>query len=62
LRSRSVEEKGVIARDLQRAVWPVLDSGRAWPLVDRTFPLAAAADAHRALEGGAVIGKVVLVC
>ncbi len=61
LRGRSVDEKGSIARDLESNVWPLLAERRVAPVVDRTFPLAAAADAHRSLESGDVIGKVVLV-
>ncbi len=61
LRSRSVEEKGAIARELETRVWPLLATRRIAPVVDRTFPLAAAADAHRVLESGDVVGKIVLV-
>ena len=41
-------------------VWPLLAAGTVKPLVHCIFPLELAADAHRALESGAVIGKVVL--
>ena len=60
LRPRSVAEKGAIARDLEARVWPLLAAGTVRPLVHSVFPLERAADAHRALESGAVIGKVVL--
>ena len=60
LRPRTVEEKGAIGRDLEAHVWPLLAAGTVKPLVHATFPLDRAADAHRALESGAVIGKVVL--
>jgi NADPH:quinone reductase len=61
LRARSIEEKGALAREVETHVWPLLDSGEVQPVVHATFPLADAADAHRLLESGAVIGKVVLV-
>ena len=61
LRPRSVAEKGVIARQLETNVWPLLRSGKVAPIVHRTFPLERAADAHRLLESGTVIGKLVLV-
>jgi NADPH2:quinone reductase len=60
LRGRSVAEKGMIARDLESRVWPLLADRRVAPVVHHTLPLAAAADAHRALESGDVIGKLVL--
>ena len=60
LRPRTVAEKGAIARALEREVWPLLERDEVEPIVHATFPLAAAADAHRALEGGNVIGKLVL--
>jgi NADPH2:quinone reductase len=60
LRPRTVHEKGAIARDLELHVWPLLTAGTVKPLVHSVFPLERAADAHRALESGAVIGKVVL--
>jgi putative PIG3 family NAD(P)H quinone oxidoreductase len=61
LRPRTVEEKGAIARDLEAHVWPLLASGRVAPIIHQTFPLAGAADAHRALESGEPIGKIVLI-
>jgi NADPH:quinone reductase len=61
LRIRTVAEKGAIARELEEQVWPLLESARIAPVVHATFPLQAAADAHRLLESGEVIGKVVLI-
>jgi putative PIG3 family NAD(P)H quinone oxidoreductase len=61
LRPRSVEEKGRIARALEKEVWPRLESGEVTPVIHVTLPLAEAAEAHRVLEEGAHIGKVVLV-
>jgi putative PIG3 family NAD(P)H quinone oxidoreductase len=60
LRARSVEEKGAIAAALRREVWPLIEDGPVRPLIDSTFPLANAADAHRRMEGGEHIGKIVL--
>jgi NADPH:quinone reductase len=60
LRIRSVEEKAAIARELEQHVWPLLASGLVGPVVDRTLPLADAAQAHRLLESGEVVGKIVL--
>jgi NADPH:quinone reductase len=61
LRTRSVEEKGSIARALEARVWPLLASRQVVPVIDRTMPLTDAAEAHRLLESGEVIGKIVLV-
>ena len=61
LRARTPSEKGAIARELEREVWPLLDRGDVRPIVHAEFPLERAADAHRELESGSVIGKVVLV-
>ena len=60
LRIRTPREKGAIAAALERDVWPLVISGAVRPVVDGVFPLSAAADAHRRLESGAVVGKVVL--
>ena len=60
LRPQSVEEKGAIAASLRREVWPLLEAGRIKPVVDKTFPLAEAAEAHGLMESSAHIGKIVL--
>jgi NADPH:quinone reductase len=61
LRSRTVEEKGAIAAALERSVWPLLNAGKVRPVIHATFPLAHAADAHRLMEAGQHIGKIVLL-
>lgn len=61
LRPRTIQEKGQIAAALRQEVWPLLEQGRVKPVIDRTFPLAQAADAHRLMESSAHIGKIVLV-
>ena len=61
LRIRTPAEKGAIAAALEREVWPLLASRLVAPVIDATFPLADAADAHRVLERGEAIGKIVLM-
>jgi NADPH2:quinone reductase len=61
LRSRTVEEKGQIAGALERSVWPLVEAGKIRPVLHARFPLARAADAHRMMESGIHIGKIVLV-
>jgi len=60
LRPRTVEEKGAIARALEREVWPLIESGEVRPVLHAVFPLAEAAIAHAELEAGQHVGKIVL--
>jgi NADPH:quinone reductase len=60
LRPRSVAEKGAIARSLRERVWPLIEAGRVGPVIFKTFPLSDAAEAHRLMESGQHIGKIVL--
>lgn len=60
LRPRSVEFKSLIADSLTDLVWPLFAGGRLKPVIDRVYPLAEAADAHRRMEAGEHIGKIVL--
>jgi len=60
LRIRTTEVKGRIARGIEEYVLPLLADGRVKVVVDSTFPLANAADAHRRMEAGTHIGKIVL--
>lgn len=61
LRPRSPEEKGAIARQLAEHVWPLIESGRVRPVIHAEIPLERAADAHRLMEEGQHIGKIVLI-
>lgn len=60
LRSRSNEEKARIAREVERVVWPWIEAGKVKPVIDSTFPLAEAEQAHARLQSGGHAGKVVL--
>jgi len=60
LRSRTVEEKAQIARELEQRVWPLLDQGKIKPSIFKVFRLQEAADAHALMESGQHIGKIVL--
>lgn len=60
LRPQSVEAKAAIARALEADVWPRLGNGALRVVVHRVFPLAQAADAHRLMESGEHLGKIVL--
>jgi NADPH2:quinone reductase len=60
MRPRTTHQKGAIAEALRERVWPVLEAGRCAPVIHATFPLAQAAEAHRLMESGAHIGKIML--
>lgn len=60
LRPRPAEEKGLIARALVEKVWPLFEAGSVRPVIHATFPLERAAEAHRMMEAGEHIGKIVL--
>ena len=61
LRPRPVADKGAIAAALLQHVWPLVESGVVRPIVHATFPLRDAAEAHRVMESGVHIGKLVLI-
>ena len=60
LRGRPVSEKAAIVASVVEHVWPLVADGMVHPVIDTTFPLAQAADAHRCLEASEHIGKVLL--
>jgi putative PIG3 family NAD(P)H quinone oxidoreductase len=60
LRARSAGFKAALAEDLRREVWPHLEAGRIRPVIHSTFPLADAAAAHRLMDSGDHVGKIVL--
>jgi putative PIG3 family NAD(P)H quinone oxidoreductase len=60
LRPRSTQFKALLAQEIAATAWPFVESGQLRPVMDRAFPLAAAAAAHARMEAGAHIGKIVL--
>jgi NADPH2:quinone reductase len=60
LRPQSDLAKAKIAQALYNEVWPHLAVGRIAPILDSTFPLAEARQAHAHMEASQHIGKIVL--
>ncbi len=60
LRPRSDAFKTLLAGEIERNAWPLFTEGKLKPVMDETFPLAEAAAAHRRMEAGDHIGKIVL--
>jgi putative PIG3 family NAD(P)H quinone oxidoreductase len=61
LRPRSNADKAAMVAAIEAKVMPLMREGRVKPLMDSTFPLEMAADAHRRMETSQHIGKIVLV-
>ncbi|PNE36525.1 MULTISPECIES: NAD(P)H-quinone oxidoreductase [Streptomyces] len=60
LRARPVSEKSAIVAAVREHVWPLIANGQVRPIVDRTLPMAEAAEAHRVVDASSHFGKVVL--
>lgn len=60
LRARETDFKAAIAQNLKQKVWPLFETGKIKPIISKTFPLSEASSAHKYLESGQNIGKIVL--
>ncbi|MBO68798.1 MAG: NAD(P)H-quinone oxidoreductase [Acidiferrobacteraceae bacterium] len=60
LRPQTVSQKGAIASELRKFVWPLLEAQKIKPIIYKTFPLSRASDAHRLMESSTHIGKIIL--
>jgi len=60
LRAQPPEAKARMAEAIEEKVWPLIAEGKFKPVIDSTYPLAQAADAHRRIDDPAHIGKIVL--
>ena len=60
LRAQTPEAKARMAKGVEQCVWPLIAQGKFKPVIDSTFSLVDAADAHRRIEDPGHIGKIVL--
>ena len=60
LRARDPRFKAALAAEIEAQVWPLVERGDVAPVMDETFALEDAAQAHRRMEAGDHIGKIVL--
>jgi NADPH2:quinone reductase len=60
LRPRSVADKAAMVEAITAKVLPLFRDGKVKPLMDSTFPLEKASEAHKRMETSQHIGKIVL--
>jgi putative PIG3 family NAD(P)H quinone oxidoreductase len=60
LRARPLEEKATLTQEFVARVLPLFQNETITPIVDRVFPLADVAEAHRYMESNSNFGKIVL--
>jgi putative PIG3 family NAD(P)H quinone oxidoreductase len=60
LRSRTLEYKIALAKDLYDFAWPLFESGELKPIIDSVFDWEEVVKAHRYMEANKNIGKIVL--
>jgi NADPH:quinone reductase len=61
LRARDISFKATLAEEIEKNVWPLIESGKFKPIIYKTFPLQDAYKAHELMESSEHIGKIVLV-
>jgi NADPH2:quinone reductase len=61
LRVQSQEAKTRMAKAIEQRVWPLIAAGKVKPVVDSTFDLAQASEAHRRIDDPDHVGKIVLI-
>ncbi|AAK86631.2 zinc-binding dehydrogenase [Agrobacterium fabrum] len=60
MRPRTADEKRAIRDELVEQVWPLIESGKVAPVINRVFTLEEVVDAHRLMESSNHIGKIVM--
>jgi len=60
LRARPKEEKARLVHEAEEKVWPWIISGAFKPLIYKVYLIKKASEAHKMMESGAHIGKIVL--
>jgi putative PIG3 family NAD(P)H quinone oxidoreductase len=61
LRARPVADKARIVSGVRDQVWPLVEAGAIRPIIDRSLPMAEAAEAHRLMEASDHLGKILLL-
>jgi putative PIG3 family NAD(P)H quinone oxidoreductase len=61
LRARPVADKARIVSGVRDQVWPLVEAGAIRPIIDRSMPMAEAAEAHRLMEASDHLGKILLL-
>jgi NADPH2:quinone reductase len=61
LRAQSSQAKARMAKSIEERIWPLIEAGKLKPMIDSTFKLTDAADAHRRIDDPEHIGKIVLI-
>lgn len=60
LRARPASEKAAIVRGVREHVWPLIDEGKIHPVIHHVSSFNEVADAHRLMESGENIGKILV--
>jgi putative PIG3 family NAD(P)H quinone oxidoreductase len=61
LRSRTIAEKAAVVAATREHIWPLISAGKVVPVIHARLPMSEAAQAHRMLDDGTHIGKLLLV-
>lgn len=61
MRSRTIEEKILIAKQIKEQVWSMLQEGKIKPIINKVYPLSQVKEAHDHMESGDLIGKIILI-
>lgn len=61
MKSRPPEVKQAMVQRFAERWLPALAAGAIWPVIDSTYPLADAAQAHSRMESGVNVGKILLL-
>ena len=60
LRTRTAREKAGVVAATRAHLWPLISAGKVVPVICAVLPMAEAAEAHRLLDDGSHIGKILL--
>lgn len=60
MRGRNRAEKACLLAKVESKIWPLIEAGKIKPVIYQLFPIKNAAEAHKVMESGAHMGKIVL--